>query len=449
MSENARLSGWGRTAPVNVRRHYESVGSVERSMSATSGAWLARGMGRAYGDAAVLAGGNVVSLSDNRLEIDEAAGWAICSADVTIDRVISAAVPRGFFVPVTPGTRMVSVGGAVAADIHGKNHHHDGSFGDHVRWLKLVDGAGVTHQLVPGTKEFDATVGGMGLTGLITEVCFSLIPIVSPRMVVDTYRVENLGELMMRMRELDAHHRYAVAWIDVMSSGRHLGRGVLTAGDHSPEPEPLDYRAPRILAAGRFLPPVNLVNRLTTSMFNELWWRKAPRSRQGELQRIPTFFHPLDGVGGWNRLYGPRGFIQHQICVPDGAEEVLHQVVSAWSRSRLPSSLNVLKRFGPGSDRPLSFPMSGWTLTVDVPANGAATLRTTLDKIDALVLDAGGRHYLAKDAYLRPRAVERGYPRLAEWRAVRDAMDPQGRWCSDLGTRLELVSPQVSVGDSE
>ena len=445
MIQSERLAGWGRTAPVTVHRRYGTTDSVPKVIGASDEMWLARGMGRAYGDAAVLAGGNVVSLSDDRLIIDEDSGCAVCSADVTIDRVIAAAVPRGYFVPVTPGTRLVSVGGAVAADIHGKNHHHDGTFGDHVRWIRLVDGSGVEHQLLPGSKEFEATVGGMGLTGLITEVCFSLIPIVSPRMIVDTYRVSGLVDLMSTMKELDAQHRYAVAWIDVMSAGAGLGRGVLTAGDHSSESEPLDYRSPRILPVGRLLPPVNLVNRASTSAFNEMWWRKAPRRRIGEAQSIPAFFHPLDGVGGWNRLYGRHGFVQHQICVPDGADEVLHEVVSTWSCSRIPSSLNVLKRFGPGNGRPLSFPLSGWTLTVDVPANGGSALRSTLRLIDDLVLDAGGRHYLAKDSYLRAAAVERGYPELGAWREVRNEMDPHGRWCSELGKRLGLVPRQPAV----
>ena len=445
MMETTRLSGWGRTAPVNARLHRSTSDELCERIGRSALTWVPRGMGRAYGDAAVLAGGNVVSLTDNRLAIDVENEWAICSADVTIDQVIEAAVPRGFFVPVTPGTRMVSIGGAVAADIHGKNHHHDGSFGDHVRWLRLLDGRGQVRELRPGTREFDATVGGMGLTGVIIEVCFSLIPIRSPWMTVDTYRVNELDELMSLMRELDAIRRYSVAWIDVMSTGSSLGRGVLTAGDHIADYEPLEYHSPQVIPVGHALPPVNMVNRVTAAAFNELWWRKAPRQRLEERQSIPHFFHPLDGVGAWNRLYGPAGFIQHQFCVPDGAEDVLREVVGVWSSSRMPSSLNVLKRFGPGSVRPLSFPMAGWTLTVDVPAKGGERLRTTLERIDHLVLDGGGRHYLAKDSYLRPGSIRRGYPRLREWRQVRDEMDPDGRWTSDLARRLGLVGAPMHV----
>lgn len=440
------LAGWGRTSPVRCAVAQVGEEGARATLAESARTWIPRGMGRAYGDAAVNAGGGVLRVESGRIEIDHSTGRAVCAADVTIDDLIAASVPLGYFVPVTPGTRFVSLGGAVAADIHGKNHHRDGSIGDHLIALRLLDGSGSIRVLRPGMPEFDTTVGGMGLTGLILEVTLELIPIRSPRMSVDTFRVETLVDLMHLMREKDLTHRYSVAWIDVMARGRRLGRSVLTVGDHLAEDEVLEYHKPRVLPFGALCPPVNLLSRSSARAFNEMWWRKAPKSRLEEPQTIPAFFHPLDGVGDWNRLYGRSGFLQHQFCIPDSSEELLLEVVRVWSESRLPSSLNVLKRFGTGSHRPLSFPIAGWTLTVDVPVVRGDVLSSTLKRLDAMVLEAGGRHYLAKDAYLAAESVARGYPRLEEWRAVRDAMDPDGRWVSDLGRRLGLVSPGAVVG---
>ena len=445
MMEYKTISGWGRTSPVRSGVVRGDERAVREALEAPGVAWAPRGMGRSYGDAAVNAGGGVLQLDGGGIEIDASTGRAVCTADVTIDDLIARAVPLGYFVPVTPGTRFVSLGGAVAADIHGKNHHRDGSIGEHVLEVQLLDGSGSALRLRPGTPEFDATVGGMGLTGLILEVTLQLTPIRSPRMSVDTHRVGSLVELMDRMREKDMTHRYSVAWIDVMKRGRRMGRGVLTVGDHLPDDEPLVYQKPRVLPIGRLCPPINLLSRLSATAFNEAWWRKAPKARLHEPQTIPKFFHPLDAIGDWNRLYGPRGFLQHQFCIPDASEEILIEVVRAWAASGLPSSLNVLKRFGPGSGRPLSFPTAGWTLTVDVPVVRSGILSETLSRVDAMVLDAGGRHYLAKDAYLSPDHVRRGYPHLEEWRALRDTMDPEGRWSSDLGRRLGLVAPSAPV----
>ena len=406
---------------------------------------LVRGLGRSYGDAAQNGGGTVVRLvaPSDAVVLDAAAGTVAAHAGASLDAVMRAIVPHGWFVPVTPGTRYVTVGGAIASDVHGKNHHVDGSFGAHVRSMRLLMADGVVRDLTPGVDPelWWATIGGMGLTGAILEATFAVLPIGSSRCLVDTTRAADLDEILSLMETGDDAYRYSVAWVDLLARGRRLGRSVLTRGDHAPADavrgsRPLAY-APRFLAA---VPPglPNLLNHASVRAFNEVWFRKAPRRRTGEVQSITRFFHPLDAVAGWNRLYGRHGFLQYQFVVPFGAEDTLRDVVERVARSGHASFLAVLKRFGPANPAPLSFPTPGWTLTMDLPA-GATGLRELLHDLDERVLDAGGRHYLAKDAHTTPEAIRRGYPRLAEWQEARHKADPDGVWVSDIARRLELV----------
>jgi decaprenylphospho-beta-D-ribofuranose 2-oxidase len=382
------------------------------------------------------------------VHIDDAAGTVTVSAGVSIDDLLAILVPRGWFVPVTPGTRFVTIGGAIASDIHGKNHHRDGSFGTHVTQLRLMLADTTVVEIGPDhdPELFWATVGGMGLTGMILDATFELIPIETSLMSVETRRIDNLDEIMARMSESDADFRYSVAWIDLLAQGRHLGRGVLTNGDHARADEldakhavaPLAYSGKQLVDVPPLVPPSGVINRLSVAAFNELWYRKAPVERHGELQSIGAYFHPLDLVGDWNRVYGRGGFLQYQFVVPFGAEAALRTVIERISAARLPIFLTVLKRFGPGNAGPLSFPMSGWTLAIDVAAR-AGNLSALLTGLDRLVLDAGGRHYLAKDFHTTPTAIRRGYPRLDEWLAVRERVDPAGVWASDLSRRLHLT----------
>lgn len=454
-TEPALLTGWGRTAPTAAR--VVTVGEAADAAAAVRAApvrgVLARGLGRSYGDAAQNAGGTVLDLTGSGapIELDSVAGTVRAPAGASLDAVLRAIVPCGFFVPVTPGTRQVTLGGAVAADIHGKNHHVDGSFGQHVESLDLVTADGEVRTVGPhrDPDAFWATVGGMGLTGAVTSVTFRVTPVATSRMLVDTTRLADLDALMAAMEAGDARQRYSVAWIDLLATGRALGRAVLTAGDHAPLAALADGAsdalafAPRSLVTAPPWVPPGLLNKLTIRAFNELWFRKAPRERRDEVQTIGAFFHPLDGVQGWNRLYGAPGFLQHQTVLPFGAETVLRQVVERLATSGTPSFLAVLKRFGASSPAPLSFPMPGWTLALDIPA-GVAGLPELLDDIDRRVVDAGGRVYLAKDSRLDPALLARMYPRLAEWRATRDRLDPAGRWRSDLGRRLGLCPKEPS-----
>ncbi len=445
------LTGWGGTAPTRAR--LVGVGSADEARDALQsvdgrGA-IARGLGRSYGSPAQNAGGLVLAIAGQggTPRLDRLASTVTAHAGLSLDALMKFLVPLGFFVPVTPGTRQVTLGGAIAADIHGKNHHVEGSLGNHVVAMSLFVADGSVVELAPDCEPelFWATIGGMGLTGVILAATIRVLPIETSRMVVDTERADDLDDVCARMAGGDHRYRYSVAWVDLSATGRRLGRSVLSRGDHAPLAalsgravhEPLHFDPHPRLTAPHV--PNGLLNRMSIRAFNEIWYRKAPRRRTGQICPIGSFFHPLDGVQAWNRLYGPQGFVQYQVVIPFGGERVLRTVVERMADFGDPSFLVVLKRFGSGNPGPLSFPMPGWTITVDVAA-GRPGLSELLTAVDHVVLDAGGRHYLAKDAHMTAGALRRGYPRLEEWRAIRDKVDPTGVWRSDLARRLELVS---------
>lgn len=438
------LTGWGRTSPTQAvtREVSGEAAVVEAVASAPRRGVLARGLGRSYGDSAQDAGGVVLDMTPMS-DIVRAGSTLRAQAGASLDAILRRIVPEGYFVPVTPGTRFVTVGGAIAADIHGKNHHVEGSFGTHVRGLRLVTGSGDVLECGPDLRPeaFWATVGGMGLTGVITEAEVGLLPIETSRMRVDTERFADLDSLMAAMQEGDHRYRYSVAWVDSLSPA---GRGVLTRGDHatiadlpSRVTEPLAYDPQSRLGAPPWV-PAGLLNRVSVRGFNEAWFRKAPRRREGEIQSIPAFFHPLDGVRHWNRVYGRGGFLQYQFVVPDHAGALIGGALARLREAGAPSFLTVLKRFGPGNDGPLSFPSAGWTLAADVPA-AVPGLGGVLDELDAAVIGAGGRHYLAKDSRMSASTFAAGYPRLEEWQRVRDSLDPHGVFTSDQARRLGLA----------
>jgi decaprenylphospho-beta-D-ribofuranose 2-oxidase len=288
----------------------------------------------------------------------------------------------------------------------------------------------------------------MGLTGIVVDATLRLLPIETSKVAVDTTRLTDLEALFAAMSDGDdEHHRYSVAWIDLAAKGAHLGRSVLTRGDHAKRDQ-LDARAqstpfafgPRqLVAVPPLVPSPGFLNHVTVAAFNEVWFRKAPRRRSGEIQSISSFFHPLDMVGSWNRLYGRAGLVQYQFVVPFGEEDTMRRIVERVSASSAASFLAVLKRFGAGNAGPLSFPQPGWTLALDMPG-GSEGLGDLLHGLDDLVLAAGGRNYFAKDAHTRPSTIVGGYPRLAEWQAVQRRVDPHGVWQSDLSRRLGLTA---------
>ena len=442
------VTGWGRTAPTSARlvRPGSAADAVTAVRECGPRGGIARGLGRAYGDAAQNAGGTVWDMTgpDRIRGIDAEAGVVTCDAGVSLHRLMQVLLPLGWFVPVTPGTRFVTVGGAIGADIHGKNHHGSGSFARHVRSLELLTADGEVRTVAPGTDLFDATAGGMGLTGIILGAVIQLLPVETSLMSVDTERATDLDDLLSRLAATDHRYRYSVAWIDLLARGRARGRAVLTRGDHAPAEalgprarrDPLAFRPGRLPPAPRHLPD-GLLSRPAVALFNEFWYRKAPRRRTGELQRLSAFFHPLDGLPHWNRIYGRGGFVQYQFVVGHGQEETLRRIVHRIGDRRCPSFLAVLKRFGPAGPGWLSFPTEGWTLALDIPA-GLPGLGTFLDELDEEVAAAGGRVYLAKDSRLRPELLSAMYAGLPAFRALRADLDPHGVFTSDLARRLGL-----------
>ncbi len=459
-ADSQLLTGWGLTAA--SRAAVERPTTAAEVRHALAGALsdgrgvIARGLGRAYGDAAQNAGGHVLDLTGltrvHRFEQgdpNDPARPATITVDagMSLDALMRLLVPLGYFVPVTPGTRYVTVGGGIASDIHGKNHHVEGSFCDHVTELSLLLPSGEIRVLHPhgeGAAAFWATAGGMGLTGVVLSATIRLLRIASAYLRVDTERASDLDDCMRRMAERDDDYRYSVAWIDSLTTGKDMGRAVLTRGDHATLDElpgkrrkaPLAYAPTPRLAAPPWV-PTGLLRPATVRAFNEVWFRKAPKQHTG-YETIPFFFHPLDGVLEWNRIYGRTGFIQYQFAVPLEAEETVRTCLGRLSAARCPSFLTVLKRFGAANPGPMSFPQPGWTLTVDVPA-ALEGLGALLDGLDEVVVAAGGRVYLSKDSRLRPDLLAAMYPRLGEWRAVRDELDPHRQLTSDLSRRLDLV----------
>jgi decaprenylphospho-beta-D-ribofuranose 2-oxidase len=447
------LHGWGRAS--GTMSHLAQIDSVADAVSALrksdSRGVVPRGLGRSYGDAAQNAGGTALDLTKmNRiLSLDASSEPAAVTvqAGVSLDMLMRALLPFGLWVPVLPGTRQVTVGGAIAADVHGKNHHTQGSFGSHVRSLDLLMADGKLRTVTPDGETstlFWATVGGMGLTGAILRATVALQRTETAYFTVDTHRAVDIDDLMQQMSQGDESYTYSVAWFDAVTKGRHTGRGVLTRGNKALLSElppklkrdPLKFVAPSLGTLPEIFPN-RMINKATAKAFSTGWYLKAPKHRTGELQNITQFFHPLDMVAEWNRVYGPNGFLQYQFVVPfEEAETIVN--------SGHLSCLNVLKRFGPSNPSPLSFPMPGWTLTVDLPIEHG--LDKLCDALDNEVVGAGGRVYLAKDSRLSAAMFRRMYPRLDEFLAVRREVDPSGIFNSDLARRLELSKP--TTGDA-
>ena len=431
-----RLRGWG--GGPGVRALITAPRGIEAARNAVqtapgSGA-IPRGMGRSYGDAAQLADGLVIDMTRMKgFQLEERLGTVRAQAGVTIGELLDVLVPAGWMLPVVPGTQHVTVGGAIASDIHGKSHGVDGTFGSHVRALGLLTADGEIHELGPESDLFAATLGGMGLTGVIVWARIALRRITSSLLGVDTDRAASLDDALALLAEPGG--RYRVAWLDLLGSGS--GRGVVTrARTEAPSVAPPGMCSARATVPARW--PSGLLRESTVRAFNAFRYRTSPRRQRGAVERIGRHMFPLDALDAWPRLYGSAGLLQYQLVVPPHSVHVLHETIARLHRARIPCYLAVLKDFGPANDAPLSFPIEGWTLALDLP-RAAPGLDAVLDDLDELVAAVGGRVYLSKDARIRPEAVRAMYPRLGEWLAVRDQADPGQLWQSDLAIRTGLV----------
>jgi decaprenylphospho-beta-D-ribofuranose 2-oxidase len=413
--------------------------------TATTGT-IARGTGRSYGDAAQLSGGRVLDMTSLRaFDLDEDQGTVMAQAGVTIGELLGALVPAGWMLPVVPGTQHVTVGGAIASDIHGKNHGTAGTFGSHVRALGLLTAEGEELELKPCSDDglFAGTVGGMGLTGVILWARIGVRRISSSLLSVDTDRVQRLDDALDLLAGAGGPHR--VAWLDLL--GSRAGRGIVTRAEHLEGGAGVSTAGRRdgpTVRAHATVPehwPGGMLRATTVQAFNELRFRLAPRRQRGRPEGLGVHMFPLDSLAAWPRLYGKQGFLQYQLVVPSGQDQVLHAVIERLRRGRVPCFLAVLKDLGAANDSPLSFPLQGWSLALDLP-RAAPGIGLVLDGCDELVAEAGGRVYLTKDARLKPAAVSAMYPRLEEWRMVRDRADPERLWRSDLGLRTGLVDAE-------
>jgi decaprenylphospho-beta-D-ribofuranose 2-oxidase len=410
---------------------------------------ISRGQGRSYGDAALNENGNVVLTERvNRfLEFDASSGRLRAEAGVTLAEVIDVCLPQGWFLPVTPGTKFVSLGGCIAADVHGKNHFRDGAFSSCVEsfTLMIADGSLLRCSRDENSDVFWASVGGMGLTGIIRDVTITMKPVESAFVVAQHHKAPDLEQAFALLAGENDDDDYRVAWIDCLARGTRLGRSVVMNGRHATASEVKHADSPfQVRTRKHRNLPVNLpslaLNSFSVSLFNSIYYRREGRKQKSFVTDYDRYFYPLDAIHHWNRLYGKRGFVQYQCVLPSqSAFDGIKLLLERFSGSRRPSFLAVLKRLGPESGGLLSFPMAGYTLALDLPLRGKG-LFGLLDELDEVVIQAGGRVYLAKDARLGHQKFSDMYPRLPEWRDIKQRIDPDSHFNSSMARRLGLVS---------
>ncbi len=444
MSYQTKISGWGRFPVVEAKEsRVRSLKDIRLSL-AESDSILPRGLGRSYGDASLAPSVLSTLPLNHMLAFNEKTGLLRCEAGASLDEILRIFVSRGWFLPVTPGTRFVTVGGAIASDVHGKNHHVMGSFCDHVSSLKIVTADGQVKSCSPSKNVplFHATCGGNGLTGVIVEASIRLIPVETAFIRQSTIKAANLDELTAKF-DVYKKATYSVAWIDCLQTGDSMGRGILFAGEHATG-EKVKSRTPLTLKPDRMIPvpfsfPAFTLNPLSVRVFNSSYFNLAARAEGPSLVNYRSFFYPLDRVADWNRIYGRRGFVQYQFVLPEsagisGLREILGEIVKAGTGS----FLAVLKQFGKGNANTLSFPMAGWTLALDFPAK--ASVFQLLDRLDARVSEMGGRIYLTKDSRMSAETFRAGYgEKLDNFLKIKGEVDPDHRFTSLQSKRLEIT----------
>lgn len=432
---------WGRIDN-RVRPGISPDDYEDRLGSLEADGYLPFGNGRSYGDSCHNDRGTLIESNRHGriLAFDPGTGMMTCEAGVTLRQVLERAIEHRFFLPVTPGTAFVTVGGAVANDVHGKNHHARGTFGNHVTRFTLLRSTGerLTCTPVENPELFAATIGGMGLTGLILTVDIRLMKVPSPHVQQHAIRFENLDQYFALVDGVDAEHEYSVAWIDQLARGSRMGRGVLLAGDHADGSCELPDIPKGLKLSVPFSPPFNLLNRATLKGFNEYYFRKVKPGETVTTVPWTSYFYPLDAIGAWNRLYGPRGLYQHQSVYPaENAPEITAKLMETARQAGHASFLTILKRFGDiGSRGVLSFPRPGFTLTLDFANQGERTVKL-LDALDRIVIEAGGAINPYKDARMSPQVFEKSFP---FWRKLETLRDPA--LVSNFWKRTALALPE-------
>ena len=434
-------TGWGRTHS-SSSKCYE-INEVNQTFFDENQNGLAIGLGRSYGDSSINSNGSYIKLNSiNKIMIDPVQMNATCSADVTIGDLERASIKEKLFPLTVPGTEFVTIGGAVASNIHGKSHHNSGSFGKSVLEITLLKSNNERVKLYPSgetSRFFWATVGGMGLTGVITEVRVKLERIETSYVEVEEKRAKNLDELIALLNDFDSKYKYTVAWIDL--SGDYLGRGIVSGANHS-KLNSLPKRKQKKLFETRKrkkitvpnLFPSWFINKNTVTLFNTLWFKKPLFKR---IEHIQAFLHPLDSLLKWNRIYGKSGFIQLQFQVSNRELQFVRDILDLMKQYKVVSFLGVLKKFGAADHSLLGFPELGWTVAIDVPAGKTEFIIELQNQLSILV-EKKGRVYLTKDSILSKDHFQQMYPNYKEWILIKKEMDPQGFWASDQGRRLGL-----------
>ncbi len=444
-SNNQKIRNWGNYPEVQAEITNATGKEEAAELLRQNKKFITRGLGRSYGDASL--GNCILSTPEqlNRfLRFDNQAGILKAEAGVSLAEILEVIIPEGWFLPVTPGTCFVTLGGAVASDVHGKNHHLEGSFGDYVEELEMVSASGETVVCSPRMNKtlLEATCGGMGLTGVILSVTIRLKKIETAYIRQNNYPARNLDEIF-RHFETHKNTTYSVAWLDCLSSGKNLGRSILMAGEHATinqlktnkhKINPLQLPEKKGPAMPFFFPQW-VLNRYSVSAFNQLYYMRNRSLRDGIVSYKP-YFYPLDNIRNWNRMYGRKGFVQYQFVLPlNNSYEGMKAVLQEVSTAGMGSFLSVLKLMGP-SDRPLSFPMEGYTLALDFPVN--QKVFQLLNKLDDLVAQYSGRCYLAKDARMGKSFFQQGYPRLDEFKQLRKDNHADSRLASLQSERLGI-----------
>ncbi len=434
------LSGWGRSrvATVDAWRPERMPDAMAVLGAGHPGGLIAYAGGRSYGDAPLNDGGSVLMTGrlDRILAADWEAGEVVCEPGVTFGDLMRVALAHGFVVPVTPGTGFATIGGGVANDVHGKNHDRHGSFGDHVRWIDLALADGEVRRISPDSDPdlFAATIGGIGLTGIMVAVCIGLRRVKSNAVRLYERRARDLEHFLTLQESARDAATYSVGWIDATARGRELGRGILETAEES--------RATAEVPPGprRRMPlemPGFALNRMTVGLFNTMYYNRVPAEGRERHARLGQFLYPLDSIEDWNRLYGKRGFYQFQCVLPDaGAPAGLRRLMEEISAAGTGSFLAVLKSLGGAGRGHLSFPMRGYTLALDFPAKPG--VQDLMRRLEHLTLDFGGRIYLAKDATMSAESFAAMYPKLDAFRDVLERVDPKGRLVSDMARRLRI-----------